>query len=70
MRSEPDCTGRCRKFASLRHVRVRLDQRVGELQRMRGREADAADAVDLGDRVDQQAEIGDARRRASARDTR
>ena len=41
----------------LRHVAVGLHQRVGELQRVRGGEADAVDAVDLGDGADQQAEI-------------
>src|SRR5690606_2630778 len=34
------------------------DQRVGELERVRGGEADAADAVDLGQGADQQAQVG------------
>ena len=37
---------------------------------MRGGEADAADAVDLGDRADQQAEIGDLAVADTGRDTR
>ncbi|MCY1360835.1 hypothetical protein D9M69_474800 [compost metagenome] len=39
---------------------MRGDQRVGELQRVRGGVADALDAVDLGDHADQLGEIGDA----------
>ena len=41
----------------LRHVAIRLDQRVLELDRMRGREADALDARHFGDVIDQRAEI-------------
>jgi hypothetical protein len=58
MRSLPACTGRCRKLASC-GVAERIDQRIAELQRMRGGEADAADAIDLGDGADQQAEVGE-----------
>jgi hypothetical protein len=43
----------------LRHVAVGLDQRIAELQRVRGGEADPADALDLGDGADQQAQVGD-----------
>ncbi|MCW0417490.1 hypothetical protein NB689_003244 [Xanthomonas sacchari] len=42
----------------LRHVAVGLHQRVAEFQRMRGGEADAADALDLRDAADQQAQVG------------
>ena len=41
----------------LGHVGIRLDQRIREFERMRGGEADAADAVEFGDRVDQQRQI-------------
>ena len=42
----------------LRHVAVGLHQRVGELQRVGGGEADPADALDLGQGADQQAQVG------------
>ncbi len=45
----------------LRDLRVGLDQRIVEIQRMGRREADAVDAVDGGDVVDQQRQV---RRRA------
>ena len=50
--------------ASFGTLRVGLDQAVAELDRMRGREADAADAVDARDVLDQQREVRASRRRA------
>ncbi len=40
------------------HLRIGLDQAVGELDRVRGREADAIDAIDRSDVIDQRREIG------------
>ena len=47
------------EVGQLRHVAVGVHQRVAELQRVRGGEADAADAVDLGYGADQQAQVRD-----------
>ncbi|MCY1298235.1 hypothetical protein D9M70_477100 [compost metagenome] len=48
------------EFHQFRNLGVGLDQRVGELQRVRGGVADAVDAIDGGDHADQLGEVGDA----------
>ena len=53
----------------LRHVAVGLDEAVAELDRVRGREADALDARHFGDEVDQRREVRVPAARASCRDT-
>ena len=50
--------GQVQVVGQLRHAGIGLDQRIGELQRVRGGEADAADAFDAGDGVDQYRKIG------------
>ena len=46
------------EIRELRHVAIRIDQAVAELDRMRGREADALDARNCRDEVDQRREVG------------
>ncbi|MNS74375.1 hypothetical protein D3C72_1078500 [compost metagenome] len=46
------------EVGQLRHIAERIDQRIAELQRVRGGETDATDTIDLGDGADQQAEVG------------
>jgi hypothetical protein len=45
--------GKVQVIVELRHVGIRLDQAVVEIERVRGGEADALHAVDRGDEVDQ-----------------
>src|SRR5690606_11831128 len=52
--------GKVQEARQLVDVRVRLDERVRELDGMRGREADALDAVETRDEVNQRREIRDA----------
>ena len=49
--------GQVQVARELLHGRVRADERVRELRRMRRREANALDAVDLGDAADQRREV-------------
>ena len=46
------------EIRELRHVAIRLDQAVAELDRMRRRETDALDARHRRDEVDQRREVG------------
>ena len=46
-------------IGKLRHIGIGVDQPLVELQRVRGGEADAADAVDLGEIADQQRQVGE-----------
>ena len=41
----------------LRHIAIRFDQRIRKLQRMRRRETNATDAIDLRNRTNQQREV-------------
>ena len=57
------------EIRELRHVAIRLDQAVAELDRVRRREADALDARHFGDEIDQRRQVGmtAARHRAAIR---